>query len=185
MNKIRTTALTAAIAGGSIIGIAGVTGMADAATDGADVTSAAVTAANADGETLTQEERQALREERRANRQADRQEVADLLGLEGDALAEQLRGGATLAEVAEAQGVPTSDVVDLIVQQANDRIDRAVENGRLTDEQAAEKAAELDERVQTRVEEGRPDRGDGEGRRGHRGPRGGGPGTDAAVDTDG
>ena len=178
MNKIRTSILTAAIAGGSIVGLAGVTGIADAATD-----TVAADAVNADGDTLTQEERQERREERRAARQADRDAVADLLGLEGDALAEQLRGGATLAEVADAQGVATSDVVDLIVQLRTDRINQAVEDGYLTADQAAERLSDLEERVQTRVEEGRPERGDGEGRRGHRGHRDGHGETDVEVST--
>ncbi len=175
MNKIRNTIVTAAIAGGAILGVADLTGVVDAATDGeSPVTFEATGGPSNDGDTLTADERQDRRNERRAVRQADRQAVADLLGLDVAELHEQLHAGATLADVAAAQGVATSDVVDLIVQQLTERIDGAVEDGRITAEEAAEKIAELDERVQTRVEEGRPERGDGEGRRGGRGHHGAG-----------
>jgi hypothetical protein len=178
MNKIRTTMVTAAIAGASIVGLAGVTGIADAATDSAVATPAAAAAAaaigDADGaDTATDTDRAERRAARQEARQTNRQEIADVLGLSVDDLSTELRGGATLADVAEANGVAVSDVVDVIVQQKTERIELAVENGRITAEEAAEKTVDLNERVQTRVDEGRPERGDGEGRRGNRGPRGG------------
>ena len=53
-------------------------------------------------------------------------------------------------------------VVDLIVEQKNERIDEAVESGRIEATDADEMRAEVEERVTTRVNEGRPERGDGE-----------------------
>jgi hypothetical protein len=172
MNKrIRTSLLTAAIAGGTILGVTQVGGIANAQVD--DTTVPAETTAE-DGDTTDKAARRAARQEAR---QANRDEVASLLGLDADALREQIQGGSTLADVAQTQGVETSDVVNLLVDQKTERIDAAVEAGRITAEEAAEKAAELEERVQTRVEEGRPERGEGErGPRGNRGPRGGGDG---------
>jgi len=166
MTKIRTTILTAAIAGGSIIGLAGVTGVADAAVD-ADTTTTAAAVVGEDGE--VDPDRAARRAARQDARQVNRQEIADVLGVNVDDLAEQLQDGATLADIADANGVAVSDVVDVIVQNKTDRIDLAVENDRITAEEADEKIAGLEERVQTRVEEGRPERGEGEGRRGGRG----------------
>ena len=198
MNKIRTTILSAAVAGGSIIGLAGVTGIV-AATDTVTPTQTATDDAAADGPAAlvgddeagdgtdlapTDAERAARREARQAARAANRQAIADVLGLESDDLFEQVRAGATLADVAEAQGVATSDVVDLIVEQQTERIDAAVEAGRLTADEAAEKVADLGERVQTRVDEGRPERGEGEGRRGGRGHRNGELASDGAVADD-
>lgn len=184
MNKIRTTVITAALAGGSILGLASVTGIADAAVD-TDATSetdtatptAAVAAAQVDqtdteADAQVDPDRAARRAARQEARQANRQEVADVLGVSVEDLAEQLQAGATLADVAEANGVAVSAVVDVIVQNKTDRIDLAVESERITAEEAAERIAGLDERVQTRVEEGRPERGEGEGRRGPRGQRG-------------
>lgn len=165
MNKIRTTAITAAIAGGSILGLVGVTGIADAAVSTDDASVAAV-GDDVEVDNTDRAERRALRQEAR---QEKRQEIADLLGVSVEELAEQIGEGATLADVAEANGVEVSAVVDLIVENKTERIDAAVESGRLTAEEAAEKTADLEERVQTRVEEGRADRGDGEGRGGERG----------------
>jgi len=168
MNKIRTTIITAAIAGGSIIGIAGVTGIADAASsDAGDVAPAALI--GEDGETVTTEdraERRALRQEARAEKQ---QEIADVLGVSVEDLVAQKSDGATLSEIAEANGADVADVVAVIVENKTERIDAAVESGRVTAEESAEKLDGLEERVQTRVEDGRSERGDGEGRRGNRG----------------
>ncbi|MFK8023469.1 MAG: hypothetical protein AB8G26_05840 [Ilumatobacter sp.] len=174
-------------------GIVGATGVASAASDTAADASpeAAAVFAQADGDAeLTATERQERRQERREARQERREarqefraELAELLGLDVDALGEQIRDGATLAEIAEAQGVEVSVVVDFIVAEKTERLDGAVENGRLTQEEADEKAADLEERVQTRVEEGRSDDGE-RGRRG--GFRGGGsPDVEAPADGQG
>ena len=65
------------------------------------------------------------------------------IGIEVDALREALRNGQTIAEVAEANGVEVQAVVDALVADAIARIDEAVANGRLTQEEADEKKAEL------------------------------------------
>ncbi|MFT6393360.1 MAG: hypothetical protein ACJA14_002890 [Ilumatobacter sp.] len=164
MNKrIRTSLLTAAIAGGTILGVTQVGGVANAQVDDAP----APAETTADDDTTDKAARRAAHQEAR---QANRDEIASLLGLDSEALREQLQGGSTLADVAQAQGVETSEIVDLLVGQKTERIAAAVEAGRITEEEAAAKSAEFEERVQTRVEEGRPERGEGE--RGERGPRG-------------
>ena len=168
MNKrIRISAVSALLALGSVGGVALVGGAANAQSDDTTTTTPAETTTETTTES-TQEEREARRDERQAARQAQRQAVADLLGVELDDLTQQLRDGSTLAEVATANGVEPSSVVDLIVESKNARIDQAVENGRLTAEEAAEIKAELPERVETRVNEGRPEGGGHRGG-GHRG----------------
>lgn len=168
MNKrIRIGALSALLAVGSVGGVALLAGVANAQTDDTTTTTEVATTGEATTGETTPTEHQERREERRAARQADRQAVADLLGVELDDLKEQLQAGATLAEIAEANGVEVSAVVDLIVEQKTARIDQAVENGKLTAERAAELKAELPELVETRVNEGRPDRGEGGHHRGH------------------
>ena len=52
--------------------------------------------------------------------------------------ARALRNGSSIAELAEAQGIDSADVVDAIVARAEERLDTAVENGRIDDTQAAE-----------------------------------------------
>ena len=105
--------------------------------------------------------------------------IAEILGLEGNEMREALRNGSSIAELAEAQGVDTADIVDAIVAQNEERLAAAVENGRIDDAQAAEMLTQAAERAEDLVN------GDieFEGRRGHR--RGfGAPGGDAAVDTE-
>ena len=106
------------------------------------------------------------REERAAARAEKLAELATLLGMDAEALSDALRGGSTLADIATEQGVSVDTVIDAIVESRTERINDAVADGRITQEQADERLAELEERVTTRVNEGRPDRGD-------RGPRGG------------
>ncbi len=65
-------------------------------------------------------------------------EIAEILGLEGNEIREALRNGSSIAELAEAQGIESADVVDAIVARAEERLDTAVENGRIDDTQAAE-----------------------------------------------
>ena len=75
--------------------------------------------------------------------------------------------GTTLAQVAEDQDVPVDTLVDALVQAEQDRIAQGVEDGRLTQEEADERLAEVEERVTERVNSADPGRGHG--------PRGGGP----------
>lgn len=57
----------------------------------------------------------------------------------------------SIAELAEAQGVDTADVVDAIVARAEERLDTAVENGRIDDTQAAEMLTRTAERAEDLV----------------------------------
>jgi hypothetical protein len=85
--------------------------------------------------------------------------LTDLLGLDAAELRTQLRDGATLAEIATAQGVEVQAVVDELVGELEERVDNAVENGRLDQAAADEKLAEAEARITDRVNNGRPDRG--------------------------
>jgi polyhydroxyalkanoate synthesis regulator phasin len=78
--------------------------------------------------------------------------AAEYLGLTEDELRDRLRDGDTLAEIAKAEGKPVDGLVDALVADATDRIDEAVENGRLTEEQATELKEGLEARTQDRVE---------------------------------
>jgi len=120
-----------------------------------------------------QAERQQARQERREQRQADKQELLDLLGIEGEALREAFAAGETLADVAETQGVPVQDVIDLMVANAEERIAQAVADGKLTAEEAEEKLAEITEKITDKVNNGG---GFGKHGRGGHGPGGRGPG---------
>ena len=59
--------------------------------------------------------------------------------------------GATLAQVAEDQGVAVDTVVQALVTAEQERIAQAVTDGRITQEQADERLADLEQRVTDRV----------------------------------
>lgn len=103
--------------------------------------------------------------------------AAEVLGMEVEDLAARLREGATLAEIA---GDQAGALIAALVAEVEEHLARAVENGRITQEEADERAAEAEERITTFVEEGPPEhpRGFGPGGHGRRGgPFGGsGPG---------
>jgi len=84
--------------------------------------------------------------------------AAEALGLEVDALKEQLRGGTTLAQVAEAQGVDVQVVIDALVASATERIDAALAEGRIDEAKATELKEDLVERVTERVTTPREER---------------------------
>jgi len=123
------------------------------------------------------DERRAEFEARRAEREAEREafaeELAAAAGVTIDELQAARENGDSLADIA---GDNVDAVIDLLVQQQTDRINEAVENGRIDAERADEILAEVEDRVTDMVNgEGFGGRGFGPG--GHRGPRGfGGPG---------
>jgi polyhydroxyalkanoate synthesis regulator phasin len=122
----------------------------------------------------------------------DLDSAADALGLTPEELRDALATeGTTLADVAEEQDVETSTLVDALVAAGEDRIEQAVTDGRLTQEQAEDLREALPERVAAAIEmEFRGERDHGPGRRGHqddddaRGPTDDGPTgqPDAAAD---
>jgi hypothetical protein len=73
--------------------------------------------------------------------------AAETLGLSEEELRDALGEGQTIAEVAEAQGVEVQTVIDALVAEASARIDEAVADGDLTEEEAADRKAELSEHI--------------------------------------
>lgn len=71
--------------------------------------------------------------------------AAEAIGIEPSDLTQALRDGRSIAEVAEANGVQPSVVVDAIIAAGRERLDQAVQDGLLTQEQADERAADLEE----------------------------------------
>lgn len=88
--------------------------------------------------------------------------AAETLGVTEDELRTALQGGSSLADVAEAEGVELDALVTALVEAARERLAQAVTDGRLTQEQADEKAADLQARVEEHVQR------EGLGRRGPR-----------------
>jgi len=86
----------------------------------------------------------------------DGEVLAGLLGIDVDTLRTELRSGNTIAEIATEQGVEVQTVIDALVAEARSHLELSVDNGRLTQEEADAKLAELTERITERVNEGRP-----------------------------
>jgi len=106
-------------------------------------------------------------------------DLAEILGLEQDALREAVMGGQSLADIAAEQGVDTQDLVDAIVAATEERVNGAVESGRIDEDKADEIIAGAEERAERIVN------GEFEGRRGPGGPGGhDGPGEHDGVGPD-
>jgi len=104
--------------------------------------------------------------------------AAEVLNLSEDELRTQLEGGASLASIADVQGVARDTLIAELVESGQARLDEAVAEGRLTQAEADERAADLTERVTETVDrEGLPTRGD------HRDDRPSDDADDAAADT--
>lgn len=100
--------------------------------------------------------------------------AADALGMTEDELRTALQAeGTTLADVAEEQGVDVDTLIDALVTAQQERIAAAVEDGRLTQAEADERLADLEERVTERVNSEGPVGGSERGGpMGHHGPGG-------------
>ncbi|RBY85847.1 hypothetical protein [Blastococcus sp. TF02A-26] len=78
--------------------------------------------------------------------------AAEALGMTEDELRTALEADDTsLADVAEAQGVPVDDLVAALVQAARDHVAEEVAEGDLTQEEADQRLADLEQRVTERV----------------------------------
>lgn len=103
--------------------------------------------------------------------------VATVLKLTEAELKTQLDSGKSLADVAKAQSVNVSAVIDVIVADVKAHIAEEVASGELTQAEADAKLAEVTTRVTDMVNSVRP-AGMGEGKHGGRGGRGGHGGQD-------
>lgn len=88
----------------------------------------------------------------------DGEVVADLLGIDAQELRDELRSGSSIADIATANGVDVQTVIDTLVTEAQEHLDLAIENGRLTAAEAATKLDDLNERITARVNGERPAR---------------------------
>jgi hypothetical protein len=73
--------------------------------------------------------------------------AAKALGVTTDELRSSLRDGKSIADVAKAENVDVSKVVDAMVSEAQSRIDAAVADDHLTQDQATKLKADLKEHI--------------------------------------
>ena len=85
------------------------------------------------------------------------EDLAEALDMSGEELFEQLRSGQSIAEIAEAQEKELDDVRQAIRTAQEERLEEAVEAGRITESQRDELLERLDERIERLGEKtGRP-----------------------------
>ena len=89
----------------------------------------------------------------------DGEVLAGLLGIDVETLRSELRDGKTVAEIAAEQNVDVQTVIDSLAAEVNEHLDLSVENGRLTQDEADAKLAEVTERITDFVNNGVPQRG--------------------------
>ncbi len=93
-------------------------------------------------------------------------EAAAYLGVTEDELHAELEDGKSLADVAKAEGKSVEGLVGALVTASTKKIDAAVSDGKLTEEQATSLKADLESRVTDLVNGTRPEgmgRGPGHG----------------------
>lgn len=116
------------------------------------VTDGVITRAQADAVTDALVENLPERGHHRGFRHGVRMEtVATIIGIDVQELMEALRDGSTIAEVAAANGSSADAVINGLVAEANERIDEAVAEGKLSADQAAEAKANAAERIEAMV----------------------------------
>ena len=79
--------------------------------------------------------------------------TAEATGLTADEVVAALQDGQTFAQIAEAQGVDPQAIVDAFLAERETRLEEAVDEGRLTQEQADEMLAEMAEHLTDRLDE--------------------------------
>lgn len=116
-------------------------------------------------ETETESTEQSEGRHRRGHKGFGSSVLSDLLGLSQEELREQFAAGNTAAEIAAVQGVELDTVVTALTDEVEAKIAERVEAGNITQEEADEKLAGLEEKITERlntVPTGR--RGHGHGR---------------------
>ena len=104
----------------------------------------------ADADVETEEDGEGRRG-RRGRRGQVLSTAADFLGVEASEIREEIQDGATLAEVVVEAGFSVDDLVAEIVANVEERLDAKVESGDITEEEAAEKLESKTERIEDRI----------------------------------
>ena len=102
--------------------------------------------------------------------------VAETLDMTPREIAQDLRQGQSLAEIGQAEGVSTDTLKSAILTAADEKLDQAVADGKLTQERADKITARLTNNIDKILNWKRGSGGDGLPRRGAGMPQGAGPG---------
>ena len=78
-------------------------------------------------------------------------EVMESLGLERTDLRDGIKAGQTFGEIAEANGISSATVVQTIVDVLTEKLNEAVSEGKITGDEALEKASHIRERAEEAI----------------------------------
>ena len=98
-------------------------------------------------EDSTTNEKEANQRKRGPKRGAFIGEVLLEVGLDPVSVKEGFANGQTLGDTAEANGISPESIIDAIVAAMTERLNQAIADGKITPEEAAEKAAGIPERA--------------------------------------
>jgi polyhydroxyalkanoate synthesis regulator phasin len=79
--------------------------------------------------------------------------LAEVLGLSDEDLVAAMRDGKSVADVAAEQGVALEDVVEALLAGPREHLEEAVAEGRITQEEADERLAEMEQHINERLQE--------------------------------
>lgn len=82
--------------------------------------------------------------------------AAKTIGVSTTVLAQDLRSGQSIAQVAQSKNVPVQSVIDALTKDATTRIDKAVQRGRLTSAQASTLKSNLTSKITAFVNQAGP-----------------------------
>ena len=77
--------------------------------------------------------------------------VAEAIGISVDELSAAREDGASLAEIAEANGVDPQVVADALIAGLDEKLDAKVADGSITEDEAAERLTKKSERIEDRI----------------------------------
>jgi hypothetical protein len=70
--------------------------------------------------------------------------IQELLGMSREEIQEEREGGSSLLEIAQSKDVTAAEITETIMEAKKDRLEEAVENGYLTQEQADERLGRME-----------------------------------------
>ncbi|MBC9785171.1 DUF2680 domain-containing protein [Heliobacterium chlorum] len=80
------------------------------------------------------------------------EDLATIFSMDKDALKTELQSGKTMLEIAQAKGISKDDLIAKMVTDAENRIDKAVKDGKVTSDKATQMKANLKDRITAAVE---------------------------------
>jgi hypothetical protein len=80
------------------------------------------------------------------------EDAAAILGLSTDELRTEFQSGKSLAQIAESKGISEDSLVSQLVAKLTERVDQAVADGRITQEQATARLASAEQHIRDLVE---------------------------------